>query len=269
MTATGAASWHRRARFLKYGLVAPMLTPVVRHTPLLDGGGMPPRVINYAGAGDFRTIGRIQAVQLMERARLGPRSRVLDIGSGMARMASALAHQFPSLDYQGFDVVRYGVEWSRKALRDRPSFGFTHVDVRNDFYNPRGVIEPDTFRFPYPDDRFDLAFATSVFTHLLHLTAEHYLSEAARVVRPGGRIYLTTFVHDPPWPPGARYGFRHAIGEAFCENAAEPEMAVAYPPTFWEAQAERHGLKLARRFDGVWRHGTAGDSQDAILLRVR
>ena len=260
--------WRRHVRRMKYGVVAPLIAPVVRRTSLLDGAGAPPPLINYAGAGDFHVIGRIQTAQLVQRAKLGPETRVLDIGSGIGRTALALAERFPQLPYRGFDVVRYGVEWSRKALRRHPSFGFDHVDVRNDFYNPRGAVESTAFRFPYPDDSFDLAVATSVFTHLVHGPADRYLSEAARVVRPGGRIYLTTFLYDPPWPSEAGHAFAHPIGEAFCESLEEPEMAVAYAPEFWTVRCERLRLRWAQTFKGSWREGTHRDRQDAIVFQV-
>ena len=239
---------------------------LVRHTSLLDGRDGPPEWINFVGGGNFRRVGDSVAKQLVQRAKLSADARVLDVGSGMGRVALALARRHPQLRYEGFDIVRYGIDWSRKALAGHPSFRFTHVDVRNGLYNPRGTIVGAEFRFPYDDASFDLVFATSVFTHLLDDAAEHYLAEAARVTRPGGRIYLTAFLHDPPLPEGARFTFAHPVGEAFCETTTDPESAVAYPAAFWQERCDRLGLRWRKTFRGTWRSSEGRSPQDALLL---
>ena len=40
----------------------------------------------------------------------------------------------------------------------------------------------------------DVAFLTSVFTHMLPEDVEHYLDELARVLKPGGRTLITWFL---------------------------------------------------------------------------
>jgi SAM-dependent methyltransferase len=48
---------------------------------------------------------------------------------------------------------------------------------------------------PFPDSAFDLAFGTSVFTHLSESVQFEWLAELRRVVRPGG-ILLLSFLGD-------------------------------------------------------------------------
>ena len=254
--------------WLRYRARTRTIEWLVRHTSLLDGRDGPPEWINFVGGGDFRRVGEAVAKRLVQHTGMSPDARVLDVGSGMGRVAAALARRYPALDYEGFDVVGYGIAWSRKALAEHPSFGFTHADVCNGLYNPRGAIESTAFRFPYGDGSFDLVFATSVFTHLLPDAAEHYLAEAARVTRPGGCIYLTAFLHDPPLPEGARFTFAHPMGEAFCQTATDPESAVAYPAAFWQERCDRMGLRWRKTFHGSWRSGEGRSLQDALLLRV-
>ena len=240
---------------------------LIRRTSLLDGDTSPPSWIDFTGRGDYHRIGRGTATTVAERTGLKGGERVLDMGCGIARAATALAEMFPELRYEGFDIVRYGIEWSRKSFRDRPNFRFTHADVRNGVYNPGGTIDPAVYRFPYERDRFDVAFAASLFTHLLEDAARRYVAEAARVVRPGGLIYVTTFVYRPDLPKGAALRFERSHGEAFVLSSQDLESAVAYAPSFWAGLAAEHGLVEVGRFGGGWRKGRSKEFQDAILYR--
>ena len=79
-------------------------------------------------------------------------------------------------------------------LPRHPSFRFQLADIRNAQYNPTGSQEARAYSFPYPDREFDLALAASVFTHLRPGEIERYVSEAARVLKPGGRLLASFFL---------------------------------------------------------------------------
>lgn len=61
-------------------------------------------------------------------------------------------------------------------------------------YNPKGIYNSSEYKFNYNDNFFDLAFLTSVFTHMHTHDVERYLSEISRVLRPGGRCMITFFL---------------------------------------------------------------------------
>jgi SAM-dependent methyltransferase len=60
-----------------------------------------------------------------------------------------------------------------------------------------GRVEPDQpTRSHIPNASADLIFANSVFTHMQEREVEHYFSEAARVLRPGGQAWFSFFLFD-------------------------------------------------------------------------
>lgn len=259
------------SRRLKYTVIADAIEFLVRNTPLLDGDEAPPEWMNYAGAGDFVALGD-HIVRLLEsRAGLREGDAILDIGCGIGRNALALSRRFGSIRYRGFDVVRYGVTWCRKRFRDRPAFEFRHADIHNSFYNPRGRIAAGEYRFEYPDESFDLAFATSVFTHMPYREVCHYLAEIRRVLKPGGRAYVTCFVLDAHSRAGiargaAMFRFAHAIEDAYTEIPEEPDVAVAFEPQVLQRAIADAGLEATKFYPGNWRGEQAEDAQDAWLL---
>jgi SAM-dependent methyltransferase len=155
---------------------------------------LPPLRLRFVGAGDFRRVGD-ELMDVLVRFGLKPQDRVLDIGSGVGRVAIPLTRYLNAGGtYDGFDVVRRGVAWCKRHIaRRHKNFRFHHVKVRNTEYRGSGA-SASTFRFPFNDGSFDVAFATSLFTHLVLEETTQYLGESARVIAPGGRLLATFFL---------------------------------------------------------------------------
>jgi SAM-dependent methyltransferase len=228
------------------------------------------------GEGDFHAIGDELLRLFREHAGLRRHEDVLDMGCGVGRIAVPLTRYLDrTASYAGFDVVPYAIQWCRREITPRfPNFRFELADVHNSFYNPKGGASPDDYRFPYEASSFDFAFATSLFTHLLPAGVENYLAEAARVLRPGGRLVATFFVIDDeserriaagesdlPFQP-TEHGF----------STIDPyryETAVGYSEQFITEALKRSGLELTGPIHrGNWsgRPGTV-TYQDLLVAR--
>ncbi len=212
---------------------------------------VPQRGLRFVGAGDFREVGREFLGHFRTHAGLGPDESVLDVGSGNGRMAVALLNYLSDAGrYEGFDVAREGVEWSRRVLTARRgNFRFRQADVHNRIYNPAGRHAASLYRFPYEDATFDFAFATSVFTHMLADEVENYLRQVARVLRPGGRCLLTFFLINDDSRRLMEQGrselsFPHRLGRCLLQSARKPEAAVAYEEGHVREMLAAAGLRL-------------------------
>jgi SAM-dependent methyltransferase len=160
-------------------------------------------------------------------------STIVDIGSGIGKAAVTLrdfdylGNRFTG-QYHGFDVDEEMVEWCAHAFpSDR--FHFKHVDTRSAVYNPEGgAAQPP---LAIADGAADIVIAQSLLSHLLEDDVAHYLREAHRILRPGGRMIATFFCFEDLEEQGnlgGRWTFQHRIGAARVENVRFPESAVAY-----------------------------------------
>jgi SAM-dependent methyltransferase len=198
--------------------------------PSLRGSAGPPGIFRDSA---LTTMGRLNM------SGLRPDHDVLDVGCGVGRVARFLcAYLGADASYEGFDVVPEVIEWCQTQITPLfPRFHFQFFPIFNPYYNPdRTLPTAAEFRFPYPDESFDFAFAHSVFTHLVPDAAENYLREIRRVLRPGGISYMTwTLFNDDPAAythPTTKTWHRDPSGTFGVRDPAVPEAAIRYSETF-------------------------------------
>jgi SAM-dependent methyltransferase len=243
-------------RFLKRLLVLPLdLADVVmkRRRDLV-----PPRYLNYAGDGDFEKVGDEFLKYFVELGGLKPNNRVLEMGSGIGRMARPLTGYLKTGTYEGIDVIPEGVKWCQKEITGRYSnFNFQLADIHSAMYNPGGNFSAAEYRFPFEDGQFDFVFLTSVFTHMMKQEVDNYLSEVSRTIRPNGRCLITFFLLNREAAKLVSQGksslsFRFLRNGSHIEDERNPDRAVAFDEEYVRHQFSRFGMKLEAVKYGGW-----------------
>lgn len=221
---------------------------------------IPPRSLDFVGGTNYRGVGLEFRDLFVRYGGLKPEDRVLDVGSGIGRMAAPLtAYLAARGEYQGFDIVKKGVEWSQKHITSRfPNFHFLHSDVKNKFYNPNGVHEASSYRFPYEDGSFDFVFLTSVFTHMYPADMENYLREISRVLKKDATCFITMFLLNAESQTlidggSSTQNFIYPLDGCVTADPNNPEAALAFEETYVRNLFPASGLSIREPIHfGAW-----------------
>ncbi len=133
----------------------------------LLGELLPPRELqDWVGLGGpsvFTATGAEFLGYLVDLCGLRPGDAVFDVGCGSGRMAVPFTGYLSSEgNYAGFDVSRDAIAWCTQNISaTHPNFDFSVADVQSKRYNPTGKYKPLDFRFPYPDESFDVVLLAS------------------------------------------------------------------------------------------------------------
>ena len=196
---------------------------------------------------------------------------VAEIGCGCGRIAHFVAPMLePSAGgaYDGFDTWQAGIEWAAANISPLyPHARFHHLGTPGE----TGYDADRAYRLALPDDSQHVVLAVSLFTHLRRAAAEGYTREISRVLRPGGRAYVTFFASKgrfreiQPWAP--------CDEDEYGVYFAKPEFEDAFVD---EARAramfERDGLRVLGVKYGHWRgpkYGFRGHAgfQDVFVVK--
>lgn len=153
--------------------------------------------------------------------------RVLEFGCAACPMLRLLALRRPAWELWGCDIDPVAIDWSRRHLSPALRL-FTNTTAPH---------------LPLPDATLDLIYAGSVFSHIDHV-ADAWLLELARVIRPGGHLYIT--IHDKAF-------IRHTIAHAPAWRLTE--------------HITRHFGQDAAAGDWVWRSMGAGPNANVFYDR--
>lgn len=220
---------------------------------------LPPKELIQAVGGGFQEISFEFLDYFIRLTNLKPTESILDVGCGIGRMAYALAGYLSFLGrYDGFDLVDKFIEWPRRNITNvYPNFRFRKVDLYNKWYNPRGKLKPDSFRFPYEDNAFDFVFLCSVFTHMLPDSVTHYLEEIYRVLATNGRCLCTAFLINSESYRLIQEGkstlhLVYPYQDHLVKNADVPEETIGYRESIWLGIIDKCNFEVVRIEYGSW-----------------
>jgi SAM-dependent methyltransferase len=157
---------------------------------------------------------------LLAAVHAGPNVQLLDVGSGPGDLAAAAAHR--GADAVGIDVAPSMV---RRAALAHPTIPFRV-----------GSFES----LPGGAGAFDAVVGNFVFNHVGR--PEHALREARRVLRPGGRLALST------WDAPSRNRVLGLVLDAVVAADAPPPPGLPAGPTNFRADDELKALFAAAGF---------------------
>lgn len=211
---------------------------------------VPPRRLMFVGDGDFRAVGDEFLELFVRLGGLQRDHRVLDVGSGIGRMARPLTeYLLPTASYTGIEIVGGGVRWCERHISARfPHFRFIHADVHNPTYNADGRQLASRYTFPFDSNSFDFVIVTSVFTHLRPDALDNYLREIGRVLAPGGRCFATFLLLNGDSRRliengESRIPFQPWTENQMVANPKVPENAIAHDEIF--VREAHKGARLA------------------------
>ena len=131
------------------------------------------KAMEWVVGGQYRQIGILESSALRTLG-LKPAQAVVDVGTGSGRLPFAL-REYLTGTFVGTDILEEALAFAREKCR-RPDWTFI----------PH--FEPS---IPVPNGTADFVTFFSVFTHLLDEDIFRFLREAARVLKPEGKIVFS------------------------------------------------------------------------------
>jgi len=143
---------------------------------------------------------------------------IIELGCGAAQLARALLARHPDSRVTGLEVDAR--QHAKNLAAPQPGLAFEAAGAQ---------------AIPFPDARFDLALMLKSLHHVPLPLMAQALGEVARVLRPGGHLYVSEPVYGGPFNDVIRVFNDEGVVRA----AAQAAVDTALQQGLWEQVAER------------------------------
>lgn len=116
-------------------------------------------------------------------------ARVLDLGCGPGSFLDVAAESRPDIRGVGIDIASRQIDFARQNVQNRHG-------QRIEFLQLKGGEEA----LPFADGSFDVVTSIEVIEHIHPFLALRMLAEARRLLKPGGKLIVTTPNYRSAWP---------------------------------------------------------------------
>jgi ubiquinone/menaquinone biosynthesis C-methylase UbiE len=122
--------------------------------------------------------------------KIGKSDRLLDIGCGPGSFLFVVGQIKPDVQAVGVDVASRQIEFAIKNVQSQFKQG--NISFQK--------LKSDDVKLPFPDESFDKVTCIEVIEHIHPHLAMKLLEEARRVLKPTGRLTVTTPNYRSLWP---------------------------------------------------------------------
>ena len=147
--------------------------------------------------------------------------RIIELGCGSARLMRDLLQAHPGSVGLALEVDERQHAKNLAQAQDRLSFAVGGAQA-----------------IAQPDARFDLALMLKSLHHVPLALMDGALAEVARVLRPGGHLYVSEPVYDGPLNDIVRIYNDEGVVRAAAQRAVDAALAPARGPALWQAAHE-------------------------------
>lgn len=236
---------------------------------------VPPLFLMEDGPRDYNKFKKngIDAFQRFLALGLKPTDRILDVGSGLGRKTLPLLDYITTGSYEGIDPIEKQVKWCQEKITRRyPNFRFQSIDVWSKHYNPSGKVRPSEYSFPFEAAQFDFVILGSVFTHMFPDDVGHYIGEISRVLKTGGKGWITFFLLNKDSESAIAEkrsieNFDYEVGQgARADNPYRLETAISHQEELVLQMFSKHNIQAEVIEHGSWSGRQASFYQDICKI---